>query len=154
MESLTSEIHLDANCGIDLASNRSLPVEALYGLRSYHLLREAGCQVDGTGDYCFAQAVTDLNYLSIFYLPLGVAFNGTPKHCDHCLASTMATFKKHFEDNGLESVRDDFHEMVLRVQQHCGSHFISQSTMSFRTVMLSSKVPFVFSLGIVLASIW
>lgn len=107
--------------------------QAYTGLSAYDTLYHAACLTNpNTGNYCFADAVTNSSAPTssyIYYLPLGLSLPaGTRPACNQCLQNTMAIFAEA-ASNATTELSGDYGQAAQMVDMGCGPNFVQESVV-------------------------
>ena len=128
MGSLAQQIRDDSNCGQDYTAQNPLVEQAYNGLMSYAPMYQAGCLKDGSGNYCFANAITNTSSPTdsyVYYLPLGVQLpGGSRPTCSGCLQQTMTLFNEA-ASNLSQPVSVDYTVAAQQINIGCGPNFVN-----------------------------
>jgi hypothetical protein len=97
MASLASRLVQDSTCGQDYRNENAIVAQARSGLIAYEPLYKATClRNSATGNYCFADAITNTSSPSdsyAYYTALGTNLPAASRPtCDQCLEDTMDIF--------------------------------------------------------------
>jgi len=130
MSDLANELRWDDNCGYDYDDENALVLQAYNGLIAYQPLYQAGCLKDSEGNYCFADAITNMTSPSdsyVYFLPLGIALPGASQPtCSSCLQQTMQIFASA-ASNLSEPVSADYSSAALQIDVGCGPNWVNSS---------------------------
>ncbi|ERF68767.1 hypothetical protein EPUS_07254 [Endocarpon pusillum Z07020] len=165
MASLASQLMQDSNCGQDYRNQNSLVVQAHAGLVSYEPLYRATCLRDrATGNYCFADAITNTSNLSDsypYYTALGTILPAAARPtCDECLQGTMEIFAG-YATNRDQPVSKTYISTAQQINMGCGPEFVnttvpvgtvSNSAVKQGTVTEASAL-LAFVLGLIVACV-
>lgn len=128
MMSIASQLRQDENCAADYRREQPLVVAAYNGLVAYEALYKAGCARDaGTGNYCFANAITNTssptdNYP--YYLPLGIPLpGGSQPSCTTCLKKTMQIFNEAASAKNQQALIRTLPAAAQMINVGCGPGF-------------------------------
>lgn len=129
MSDLATALVSTSNCGADYKAQNPLVEQAYDGFLSYVPLYQAGCLKDpSTGNYCFANAITNTTSPTdsyIYYLPLGITFpGGSTPTCDSCLQQTMQVFQTT-AGNATQPVSSDYVSAATQIDEGCGPGFVN-----------------------------
>ena len=126
MGTLSQQLRDNANCGQDYMAENPLVLQAYAGLISYGPMYQAGCQKDGNGNYCFANAITNTSSPTdsyVYYLPLGIPLpGGSRPTCSSCLQNTMAIFNQA-ASNMSQPVSNVYTSAAEQIDLGCGPTF-------------------------------
>ncbi|EME87693.1 uncharacterized protein MYCFIDRAFT_85794 [Pseudocercospora fijiensis CIRAD86] len=155
MAGLAIDIQTNDHCGPDLQMLNPMVTQAFNGFKAYNALYHAGCLTDSSGNYCYANAATNISAPAssyIYYLPLGVQLpGGSRPACTPCLQNTMRIFAET-AGNSSQPLSTDYVPAAEQVQMNCGPTFVesavaTSSTASHQpavsTLRLSSLTTFV-----------
>jgi hypothetical protein len=129
MASLASQLKQDSNCGQDYRNENPLVRQAHTGLIAYEPLYRATCLKNGaTGNYCFADAITNTTNLSDsypYYTALGTNLPAASRPtCDKCLQDTMAIFAG-YAANKDQPVSTTYIASAQQIDLGCGPDFVN-----------------------------
>lgn len=129
MLSLASQLIQDSNCGQDYRNENPLVTQAYAGLIAYEPLYRATClKNDATGNYCFADAITNASNPSDaypYYTALGTHLPGSSRPtCDNCLQETMAIFVP-FAANKTQPLSKTYIGTAEQINLGCGPGFVN-----------------------------
>ncbi|KAI4213793.1 MAG: hypothetical protein LQ349_009253 [Xanthoria aureola] len=128
MMSIASQLRQDENCAADHRREQPLVVAAYNGLVAYEVLYKAGCARDaGTGNYCFANAITNTSSPTDnnpYYLPLGIALpGGNQPSCTTCLRETMQIFNEAASEKNQQALIRTLPAAAQMINVGCGPGF-------------------------------
>ncbi|UKZ54873.1 hypothetical protein TrVGV298_008687 [Trichoderma virens] len=117
------------NCKTELAQNQTLVLQAYHGLLAYKTIYAATCLQDPTSSqYCFANAVTNLNTPSdayLYFLPYGLALPGSSNpSCSWCTQKTMDIYFSASADRS-QSVANVYVDAARQVNTLCGPNYVN-----------------------------
>ncbi|KAL6871101.1 hypothetical protein J3F83DRAFT_641713 [Trichoderma novae-zelandiae] len=117
------------NCKAEIAQNQTLVLQAYRGLLAYKEVYAATCLQDPTtSQYCFANAVTNLDTPSdayLYFLPYGLALPGSSNpSCSWCTQQTMDIYYSASADRD-SSVADVYADAARQVNTLCGPNFVN-----------------------------
>ncbi|KAL8902364.1 MAG: hypothetical protein Q9207_004748, partial [Kuettlingeria erythrocarpa] len=143
LSSLASELRQDSRCGSDYRRQQPLVIAAYNGLVAYDPIYRAGCEKDDKGNYCFANAITNMTSPSDsypYYLPLGIALpGGSQPTCSDCLKRTMDIFNRAANDEkSLAPLSEDYPNAAQIINVGCGPAFANQTVPANKSVGQSS----------------
>lgn len=141
MASLASQLIQDSNCGQDYRKENPLVTQALSGLIAYEPLYRATCLKDNeTGNYCFADAITNTTNPSDsypYYTALGTNLPAASRPtCDKCLQDTMGFFAG-YANNRDQPVSKTYIMTAQQINLGCGPEFVN-ATVPIATVSNSA----------------
>ncbi|RPD61430.1 hypothetical protein L227DRAFT_68773 [Lentinus tigrinus ALCF2SS1-6] len=114
-------------CKKDIAAQNALVLDAVAGLNSYSMMREAACQINQETDtYCYVEATqsTHPSDLYLYQLPLGLALpNTTVPSCTSCVQSVMSVFAKEGTTNA--ELKETYAPASTIVNNACGDQFVA-----------------------------
>ncbi|KAF1814910.1 hypothetical protein P152DRAFT_391388 [Eremomyces bilateralis CBS 781.70] len=143
MGQLGSQIRKTESCGADFNRENPLVLQAYRGLVSYQPLYQAGCLRDSSGNYCYANAITNASSSTDsypYYLPLGMTMPGGARPtCNTCLESIMAIFANAAQ-NGTQPVSQTYASAAKQINLGCGPDFVN-TTVTVRTSAASTPSP-------------
>jgi hypothetical protein len=123
MASYANKIKQQENCGADYAAQNPLVQQAYNGLSAYVVAFQAGCQKDESGDYCFANAITNVSSIADsypYFLPLGMPLTpGTRPSCSACLKNTMQVFAVGAR-NSSQLISKTYSQAAEQLNMACG----------------------------------
>ncbi|MCJ1363184.1 hypothetical protein MMC16_002291 [Acarospora aff. strigata] len=130
MNAFANQIRLDGNCGQDYKNQNPIVVLAYDGMVGYEPLYHAGCLKDSTGNYCFADAITNTSSPTdsyIYYLPLGINLPGGARPtCSECLSRTMSIFATA-ASNASQPISSKYVAAAQQIDLGCGPNFVNAS---------------------------
>ncbi|KXT02823.1 hypothetical protein AC578_5360 [Pseudocercospora eumusae] len=130
MAGLAIDIKSEDHCGPDLDMMNPMVSQALNGFKAYDTLYHAGCLTDSSGNYCYADAATNISAPAssyIYYLPLGVQLpGGSRPACTQCLRNTMSIFAET-AGNSSQPLSTHYVSAAQQVQMNCGPTFVASS---------------------------
>ncbi|KAL8762462.1 MAG: hypothetical protein Q9184_001545 [Pyrenodesmia sp. 2 TL-2023] len=143
LSSLASELRQDSRCGLDYRRQQPLVVSAYNGLVAYEPLYRAGCEKDDEGNYCFANAITNMTSPSDsypYYLPLGIALpGGSQPTCSDCLKRTMDIFNQAANDEESQApLSPNYANAAQMINVGCGPTFANQTVPASKSAGQSS----------------
>ncbi|KAL7822477.1 hypothetical protein V8C26DRAFT_246461 [Trichoderma gracile] len=117
------------NCKAEIAKNQTLVLQAYRGLLAYKEVYAATCLQDPTtSQYCFANAVTNLDTPSdayLYFLPYGLALPGSSNpSCSWCTQQTMDIYYSASADRDA-SVADVYADAARQVNTLCGPNYVN-----------------------------
>ncbi|KAL6891478.1 hypothetical protein HDV57DRAFT_513865 [Trichoderma longibrachiatum] len=117
------------NCKAEIAQNQTLVLQAYHGLLAYKEVYAATCLQDPTtSQYCFANAVTNLDTPSdayLYFLPYGLALPGSSNpSCSWCTQQTMDIYYSASADRDA-SVADVYADAARQVNTLCGPNYVN-----------------------------
>ena len=128
MGSLAQQIRDDDNCGQDYENENPLVLQAYKGLLSYGPMYQASCLKDSSGNYCFANAITNTSSPTdsyVYYLPLGMPLPGGARPtCSSCLQNTMTIFNEA-ASNLSQPVSPFYTGAAEQIDLGCGPSFVN-----------------------------
>lgn len=132
MASFARDLLLDSNCGQDYRRQNPVVGQAYNGLIAYEPLYYAGCQKNGQGTYCYAEAIlnstADLNPVSdsfVYFLPLGIPLPAPSKpSCSQCQLRTMDIFNKAAANNS-QPISKTYVNAARMIDLTCGPTFVN-----------------------------
>ncbi|KAJ9665477.1 hypothetical protein H2201_004359 [Coniosporium apollinis] len=114
------------HCGPDYQNRHPMVLQAYNGFIAYQPLYQAGCLRDSTGNYCFANAITNTTSNTDsypYYLPLGVGLpGGSRPTCNSCLRDTMAIFNTAAA-NKTQPISQTYSDASQQINMGCGPEF-------------------------------
>lgn len=134
MSSYARTLRSSSACEQDYERQQPLLRQAYNGLLSYDVLYKASCikpqpsSEQDSGNYCFANAVTNLSSPTdsyVYYLPLGIPLPaGSLPTCDTCLKEVMDVFAAA-ASNKSQPLSRDYVNAAQQINQHCGPSFVN-----------------------------
>ncbi|CAK3893508.1 Hypothetical predicted protein [Lecanosticta acicola] len=153
MSTLAQQVLLPTTCGEDLQMLNPLVTQARNGFLAYASLYHAGCLTDSDGNYCYANAVTNVSAPTssyIYYLPLGVQLPGGARPaCNECLRNTMAIFADQAA-NSSQPLSKDYTSAAQQVQMNCGPTFVETVAQHVGAASLPSSPGLYLTLPVML----
>lgn len=146
LASFASDLRQDSNCGSDYRRQQPLVLSAYNGLVSYSSLYRAGCEKDDKGNYCFANAITNMTSPSDsypYYLPLGIALpGGSQPTCSDCLKRTMDIFNQaaNADKTQQQPLMGDYAAAAQLINVGCGPGFANTTMAAGKSAGQSSGV--------------
>ncbi|KAL9583421.1 MAG: hypothetical protein Q9212_002707, partial [Teloschistes hypoglaucus] len=137
------ELRKPENCADDYRRQQPLVVSAYNALVAYEPLYKAGCERDEQGNYCFANAITNLTSPTDsypYYLSLGIALpGGSQPTCSKCLKDTMAIFNQAANSKQQQQpLATTYLPAAQMVNVGCGPNFANLSVSSGKSAGQSS----------------
>ena len=135
MSSLATQLRQDDNCAADYRREQPLVVAAYNGLVAYGPLYQASCARDpNTGNYCFANAITNMSSPTDsypYYLPLGIPLpGGSQPSCTPCLKETMRIFNGAAADRNQQALIPHLPAAAKMINVVCGPGFANETIPS------------------------
>jgi hypothetical protein len=129
MSSLASQLMQDSNCGQDYRNENPIVTQARAGLISYEPLYRATClKNSATGNYCFADAITNTSNPSDsypYYTALGTNLPAASRPtCNKCLQDTMGIFAG-YAANKDQPVSKTYTSTAQQIDLGCGPSFVN-----------------------------
>ncbi|OAP63937.1 hypothetical protein AYL99_03164 [Fonsecaea erecta] len=126
---LASQLIDNANCGQDYKKQNPLVSQAYAGFLAYEPIYRATCLRDqGTGNYCFSEAITNSSNAADsypYYTALGLSMPQTARPtCSQCLKETLQIFAGYAE-NAAQPLAKTYLPCANQVDQSCGSGFVN-----------------------------
>ncbi|KAK5990195.1 hypothetical protein PT974_08461 [Cladobotryum mycophilum] len=119
----------DRACKQEIDRNQTLVLQAYRGLKAYRTLYSATCLQDPkTDQYCFADAVTNLdapsdNYL--YFLPYGLSLpGGSSPTCFTCTQQTMAIYHAAAADRR-QYIANTYEDAARQINTLCGQNYVN-----------------------------
>ncbi|KKP04497.1 hypothetical protein THAR02_03382 [Trichoderma harzianum] len=117
------------NCKAEIAQNQTLVLQAYHGLLAYKTIYAATCLQDPTeSQYCFANAVTNLNTPSdayLYFLPYGLALPGSSNpSCNWCTQQTMDIYFSASADRS-QAIAGVYVDAARQVNTLCGPNYVN-----------------------------
>ncbi|KAL8709587.1 MAG: hypothetical protein Q9220_005679 [cf. Caloplaca sp. 1 TL-2023] len=143
MSSFATQLRQDSNCGSDYRRQQPLVLSAYNGLVAYDPLYKAGCAKDEqSGDYCFANAITNASSPTDsypYYLPLGIALpGGSSPSCTSCLKNTMDIFNQAANAKTQQPLLATYGAAAQMVDVGCGPNFANLTVSGAKSAGQSS----------------
>jgi hypothetical protein len=141
MSSLASQLIQDSNCGQDYRNQNPLVTQAHAGLVAYEPLYRATCIKNSeTGNYCFADAITNSSKPSDsypYYTALGTDLPAASRPtCNNCLQEIMGIFAGYAANKG-QPVSTTYMSTAQQINLGCGPNFVN-STVPVATIANSA----------------
>ncbi|KAL9612939.1 MAG: hypothetical protein Q9167_002468, partial [Letrouitia subvulpina] len=131
MSTYAAELIKDSNCGNDYNRQNPLIVSVYNGLIAYEPLYRAGCEQDGHGNYCFANAITNTSSPTdpyIYYMPLGIPLpGGSLPTCSACLKKTMGFFYQAAQNKNQIQLSANYVPAAQMITIDCGPGFVNDT---------------------------
>jgi len=135
MASLATQLRSNSNCGYDYSDENALVMQAYNGFVSYSSIYQAGCLKDPQGNYCFANAITNVSSPSdsyVYFLPLGIALPGASRPtCSKCLQDTMNIFAGA-AGNLSQPVSTTYVSAAVQIDQGCGPTYVNSTVTTIQ----------------------
>ena len=143
MLSLAAQLIEDANCGQDYRDENPIVLEAYAGLVAYEPVYNATCITSpATGDYCFADAITNATNPSDaypYYTALGIQLpGGVDLTCDKCLQDTMAIYALAAA-NSSQPVSSTYVDTAEIIDVSCGPTFVNTTVPTSRGMQMTAS---------------
>jgi hypothetical protein len=127
MSYLASELISDSHCGADYQNQNPLVCQAHAGLVAYQAVYQATClKSTETGNYCFADAITNqLNPSDSYPYYTAVGLNLPPAShptCSKCLENTMSIFAGYAKDTN-QPLAKTYINTAKEIDVSCGAEF-------------------------------
>jgi hypothetical protein len=141
MASLATQLIQDSNCGQEYRNQNPLVTQAHAGLISYEPLYRATCvKSSETGNYCFADAITNTTNPSDsypYYTALGTDLPAASRPtCNQCLQDTMDSFAG-YAANRDQPVSRTYTSTAQQINLGCGPGFVN-ATVPIATISNSA----------------
>lgn len=129
MASFASQLVQDVNCGQDYRNRNPLVTQAHGGMVSYEALYRATCLTNNaTGNYCFADAITNTSKPADsypYYTALGINLPAASRPtCDNCLQDVMNIFAGYAVDRN-QPVATIYMGTAQQIALGCGPDFVN-----------------------------
>jgi hypothetical protein len=129
MASFATQLIQDSNCGQEYRNQNPLVTQAHAGLISYEPLYRATCvKSSETGNYCFADAITNTTNPSDsypYYTALGTDLPAASRPtCNKCLQDTMDSFAG-YAANRDQPVSRTYTSTAQQINLGCGPSFVN-----------------------------
>lgn len=131
MNQAATNLTMAANCKTEVDQNQTLVLQAYDGLLAYKTIYAATClQNPNSSQYCFANAVTNLNTPSdayLYFLPYGIALPGSSNpSCSWCTQQTMDIF---YSASAVRSslVAGVYQAAARQVNTLCGPSYVNST---------------------------
>ncbi|KAL7946257.1 hypothetical protein V8C42DRAFT_29536 [Trichoderma barbatum] len=129
LEQAATNLTMSSNCKTEIAKNQTLVLQAYRGLLAYKAVYAATCLQDPTSSqYCFANAVTNLNTPSdayLYFLPYGLGLPGSSNpSCSWCTQKTMDIYFSASADRD-QSVANVYVDAARQVNTLCGPNYVN-----------------------------
>lgn len=127
MSYLASELISDSHCGADYQNQNPLVAQAHAGLVAYQAVYQATClKSTETGNYCFADAITNqLNPSDSYPYYTAVGLNLPPAShptCSECLEDIMSIFAGYAKDTN-QPLAKTYINTAKEIDVSCGAGF-------------------------------
>ncbi|KAL7953553.1 hypothetical protein V8C34DRAFT_309101 [Trichoderma compactum] len=129
LDQAATNLTMSSNCKTEIAQNQTLVLQAYHGLLAYKTVYAATCLQDPTeNQYCFANAVTNLNTPSdayLYFLPYGLALPGSSNpSCSWCTQQTMDIYFSASADRS-QAIADVYVDAARQVNTLCGPNYVN-----------------------------
>ncbi|KAL7937622.1 hypothetical protein V8C35DRAFT_184584 [Trichoderma chlorosporum] len=129
LDQAATNLTMSNNCKNEIAQNQSLVLQAYNGLIAYKTIYAATCLQDPTSSqYCFANAVTNLNTPSdayLYFLPYGLALPGSSNpSCSLCTQQTMEIYFSASAERS-QPVASVYVDAARQVNTLCGPNYVN-----------------------------
>jgi hypothetical protein len=165
MASLSTQLIQDSNCGKDYRNENPLVRQAHAGLIAYEPLYRATCLKNAaTGNYCFADAITNTSNPSDsypYYTALGNELPAASRPtCNKCLQDTLGIFAEYAAKKD-QPVSTTYVSTARQIDLGCGPDF-ANTTVPVATIsngatrqgaMADAAALMAFVVGLVVACI-
>ncbi|KAI0301637.1 hypothetical protein B0F90DRAFT_323726 [Multifurca ochricompacta] len=130
-------------CSEEKSENNQMVLQALAGLKSYSLMRDAACLADqDTSAYCYIEAASSSNPSDLYFysLPFGIPLpNNTIPTCSSCTKNMMALFAMQVDQ--IDGLKLTYTAAADLASSKCGSSYVhSQSALSSSSSSSSSSL--------------
>ena len=155
MTSLATQMLSDSNCGQDYRDQNPLVEQAYAGLVAYEPIYNATCiKNPSTGNYCFADAITNATNPSDsypYYTALGIQLpGGITLSCNKCLQETMAIYALA-ATNKTQPVSVTYVNTAQVIDVNCGPTFVNSTIPVVQTTsgtqMATKPAPYLLSVA-------
>ncbi|KAH6610390.1 hypothetical protein Trco_000410 [Trichoderma cornu-damae] len=129
LDQAATNLTMGGNCKMELQKNQTLVLQAYRGLLAYKTLYAASCLQDPkSSQYCFANAVTNLDTPSdayLYFLPYGLALPGSSNpSCSWCTQQTMDIYYSASSDRS-HLVAGVYEDAARQVNTLCGPNYVN-----------------------------
>lgn len=129
LSNLAEKIVKKDNCGADVDAKTGLVMSALQGFLAYDPVRDATCLKNpDTGDYCFADAMTNTTHpedANVYHMPLGTPLPGGARPtCNDCLQATMRIFANASKEDD-QPIAGLYNPGAEQLNIGCGPSFVT-----------------------------
>ncbi|KAK1245084.1 hypothetical protein MKX08_004713 [Trichoderma sp. CBMAI-0020] len=131
MSQAATNLTMASNCKTEVEQNQTLVLQAYDGLLAYKTVYAATCLQNPTSSqYCFANAVTNLNTPSdayLYFLPYGIALPGSSNpSCSWCTQQTMDIY---YSASAVRSslVAGVYQAAARQVNTLCGPNYVNST---------------------------
>lgn len=129
LDQAATNLTMAGNCKTEVEQNQTLVLQAYDGLLAYKTLYAATCLQDpSSSQYCFANAVTNLNTPSdayLYFLPYGLALPGSSNpSCSWCTQQTMDIYYSASADRS-SPVAGVYQAAARQVNTLCGPNYVN-----------------------------
>lgn len=128
LDSFAVELLSEMACKADYDTDNPLVLQAYNGLVAYQPSYQASCLHDDEGNYCFANAVSNMSSPGDaypYYLPIGQELpGGSRPTCNSCLQQAMGVFAT-YSNNATQPLSKTYTSAAQQISIACGSTFVN-----------------------------
>ncbi|KAF2132291.1 hypothetical protein P153DRAFT_285070 [Dothidotthia symphoricarpi CBS 119687] len=141
LDGLARELVTDTACKTDYDNDNPIVLQAYNGLIAYEASYQASCLKSDTGNYCFADAVSNTTSTTDsypYYLPIGqILPGGSRPTCNTCLQDAMAIFAS-FAGNHTQPISKTYTSAAQQLAISCGKDFVSTTAAPLKGAATTS----------------
>ncbi|KAI9844380.1 MAG: hypothetical protein M1838_002204 [Thelocarpon superellum] len=154
MADFATQIRDDTTCGADFQRQNPLVLQAYNGFIAYAPMYQAGCLRDSSGDYCFADAITNFTSPTdsyVYYVGLGLPLpGGSRPTCNSCLQNTMSIFA-NASSNSSQPVSQQYVQTAQVIDLNCGPNFVNTTIPASKGAASGVRSPLDYRTGALVA---
>ncbi|KAI4670063.1 uncharacterized protein J4E79_000343 [Alternaria viburni] len=128
LDNFAVELLSEMACKADYDTDNPLVLQAYNGLVAYQPSYQASCLHDDEGNYCFANAVSNMSSPGDaypYYLPIGQELpGGSRPTCNSCLQQAMGVFAT-YSNNATQPLSKTYTSAAQQISIACGSTFVN-----------------------------
>ncbi|KAL6703767.1 hypothetical protein ACN47E_009066 [Coniothyrium glycines] len=128
LDSFARDLVSNTNCRTDYDNDNPMVLQAYNGLIAYRPAYQASCLRDNEGNYCFANAVSNMTSPTDaypYYMPIGQELpGGSRPTCNSCLQQAMSVFSQ-YANNATQPISKTYTTAAQQVTIACGSRFVN-----------------------------
>lgn len=128
LDNFARELLSTTACKTDYTNDNPIVVQAYNGLVAYQPAYQASCLRDDEGNYCFANAVSNMSSPTDsypYYLAIGQMLPGGARPtCNTCLQDAMSVFA-HYGSNATQPVSKTYTAAAQQISISCGKTFVN-----------------------------
>ncbi|KAH7406052.1 hypothetical protein DE146DRAFT_431952 [Phaeosphaeria sp. MPI-PUGE-AT-0046c] len=145
MDSFARDLQTSSACKTDLDADTPLVIQALNGLVAYPVAYQASCLRDRDGNYCFANAVSNVSSPTDsypYYLPVGQDMPpGSRPTCNNCLQDAMAVFAQ-YGNNVTQPISKTYSTAAQQLSIGCGRSFVNVTAAPLKAAASTTHASF------------